>query len=250
MSHPAPGLRRPLLLGASAVAAYLVVAVVTLGGGASVRPLFDSFTPPPPYRWVDPPKELAAGNVKPPPTVVDVPLAAEGSALRGIATDDGQFVLNLPDGAIVARDTETSVKVEVAPVGPASLGPLPPGLRADGNAYRASMAYQPSSQPVATLAKPGSLVMTVPEAGDAVLYSADGRTWTTLTTQNLGGPVNPGANFDQPGYYLGATRAPVPEASGGSSGLGDRVVAVAVITVVVALGLWFLPALARRVRRS
>ncbi len=245
------GLRRPLLLGGLAVGVYLIVAVATMGGGGRVRPLFDGFAPPPPYRWVHPPKEFEAGNTKPTPATVDVPLGADGSAVRGIATDDGQFVLSLPESAIAAREGETAVKVDVEPLDPATLGPMPPGLRTDGNAYRASMAYQPSGQAVTPpLAKPGSLVVTVPEATQVLLFSTDGRSWTRLNARNLGGPTNPDTSFDQPGYYLGAIPTSSDTSTSGSSGTGDRVVAVAVITVVLALGLWFLPALVRRVRRS
>ncbi len=72
------------------------------------------------------------------------------------------------------------------------------------------------------------------------------------STRNLSGPVSPDTTFERPGYYLGATppsQGPGQTTSTGSSGIGDRVVAVAVITVVLALGLWFVPALLRRRRR-
>jgi hypothetical protein len=92
--------------------------------------------------------------------------------------------------------------------------------------------------------------MTVPEATEVLLYSPDGRTWDRLSTRNLGGPTTPDTSFDRPGYYVGAAPpAAAPSGSSGSSGTGDRVVAVAVITVALAAGLWFVPALVRRVRR-
>jgi len=244
------GGRRPLLVGIVAVAAYLVVAVATLGGGAHVRPLFDGFAPPPPYRWVNPPKAFASTNVKPTPETVEAPLGANGSAIRGIATGDGQFVLSLPEGAVPPRAGEATARIDVAPLDPATLGPLPAGLRTDGNAYRATVTYRPSAQPVATLVRRGSLQMTVPEPSEVLLFSPDGRAWTQLTTRNLTGPVTPESTFDQPGYYLGALPKSAAEAtSGGGSGTADKVVAVAVITVVLVLGLWLLPAVVRRARR-
>ncbi|MDQ6837083.1 MAG: hypothetical protein M3137_01740 [Actinomycetota bacterium] len=243
------GRRRPVLLGVAAVAAYVGVAVATMSGGSRLRPLYDGLTPPPPYRWVSPPKEFAAGNVKPTPATDNLPLGADGTDIRGVATDDGQFVLNLPRGAVAPHEGDTSVTIDVTPLDPASLGPLPPGLRADGNAYRVSAVYQPSGQPVGPLAQPGNVIVTVPEPTQDLLYSPDGRAWTRLSTRNLSGPVSPDSTFDKPGYYLGAA-PPTPggDASPGSSGIGDRVLAVAVITVVLAAGLWFVPAVVRRRR--
>src|SRR5947209_20633268 len=58
-------LDRRLLIGAALVALYLAAAALTLPGPLGLRPLFDGFSGPPPYRWVSPPKELAAGNQKP-----------------------------------------------------------------------------------------------------------------------------------------------------------------------------------------
>ncbi len=72
--------RRSLVLGAIVVGAYLVVLAVTVGlRDDHVRPLYDGFTPPPSYRWVDPPSFFSSGNVEPKPAVTTIRL--------GTATD-------------------------------------------------------------------------------------------------------------------------------------------------------------------
>ncbi len=58
--------RRSLILGVVLLGGYLAVLGVTVGlRDDHVRPLYDGFTPPPSYRWVEPPSFFSSGNVKP-----------------------------------------------------------------------------------------------------------------------------------------------------------------------------------------
>ena len=131
------------------------------------------------------------------------------------------------------------------PLAPKQLAPPPAGLRADGNAYRVTLTYKPSGQTLDTVAKPGNIVMGLPEPGVALLWSADGKRWERLATQPVGGPTTLGARFERAGYYLGAA---APTAAGKPSSTG-RIIAVIAIVVGVALALGFGPVLVRRLRQ-
>jgi hypothetical protein len=240
-----------MLVGVALVLAYAVVAGVTIGGsGRHVRPLFEGVGPSAPYQWVAPPPAFAAANVKPHPTESRFALAPAGSALLGFATGDAQLTVNLLPGAIPAREGSTEVLARATPLDPASLGPVPPGVRADGNAYRVELSYQPTGEPIATLAKPGNVVLTVPAPAQGLLFSPDGRTWQPLATQSVGATDTVGSTLSQTGYYLAVTSSTTGSAASGGkkSGGTGGVVVVAALTAVVALGLGFGPALTRRAR--
>ena len=134
-----------LLAGVGIVALYLAGAAVS--GRASIlarRPLLDGLAPPTPYRWVNPPPDLAASNKPPASTRFNLELAPEGSQLGAFSTSDGQVNLVLSQGAVPPRAGQTGVEVTVDPVDPATLGPVPSGLVGAGNAYRIQAGYQPS----------------------------------------------------------------------------------------------------------
>src|SRR5690349_14958914 len=132
-------LDRRLLIGAALVAAYLVAAVLTLPGPLGLRPLFDSFQPPPPYRWVKPPKELAPTNTPPSKAAKTITLGPNGSPATDIAADDSQVLFSLPDGAIAAHPPDTTVNALIEPLDPATLGPVPAPYSVDGNAYKVTL---------------------------------------------------------------------------------------------------------------
>jgi hypothetical protein len=234
------------LLGAAVLAAYVIAAVATVRlTDHHVRPLFEGIGPAPPYQWVDPPPEFASGNVKPHAVVRELPLTAIGSGLTSISSGDAQLVVNIPDGAVPPKPGDTSVTVGFEPLAPNQLAPAPVGLRADGNVYRVTLTYKPSAQTLDAVAKPGNIVMAVPEPGVALLWSADGKQWERLATQPVGGPTTLGARFERAGYYLGAAE-PTTEGKPSSAG---RIIAVIAIVVAVALALGLGPVLVRRMRQ-
>src|SRR5437879_13574978 len=62
-------------LGITIGALYALTAVLTVAFTPHhVRPLFEGFTPPPPYQWVDPPGEFKAGHASPQPKTSAFPL--------------------------------------------------------------------------------------------------------------------------------------------------------------------------------
>lgn len=190
-------------LGAGLVAAYLLVASLTMVvSGHRVLPLFEGIGPPQPYRWVKPPAQFATGNVKPSVATTDVPVAAATS----FSTLDGQLVASVSAASMPAHGTDPRVHVVITPLDPSTLGPLPAPLAPDGNAYRLQLTYEPSGTPVPPFGTPGDLVMTAPHAPVSLLFSADGRTWQRLSTQLIAGGTTAGAPFSRTGWFVAGYR--------------------------------------------
>lgn len=226
--------RRSLVVGAALLGVYLVAIVVTVGLRSDhVRPLYDGFAPPPSYRWVDPPPFFASGNVEPTAVTTSIKLGRDGSAPAGVATPDGQFVINLGGGAVAPRSGAKRVAVKITPVAPDQLGAVPSGLRPNGNAYRIDMTYEPGHSKVERLARPGTLVVEIPELGRDLFTSRPGARWSVVDAQ----PVPPRqlsltAPLETPGDYLAATNLPELVAPGGGS--SDRAALIGVATAVLA----------------
>jgi hypothetical protein len=235
---------RALQAGLAAAVLYLAVLSATAATSTHhVRPLFEGIGPAAPYRWVNPPKEFAAGNQ--PPSSLDTSI--EPGKTASLNTPDGQAIVNLAANAIPAHDPDTEVRGKIDPLDPATLGPLPAPLRADGNAYRVNLTYTPSGTPVGALSAPGNIALQIPEPADAIFFSTDGTSWQKLPTQTVGQPTLVGAAFAQPGLYLAATSAPAANTSS-SSGSTWPAYAVFAATIMLAAALGVL-AFVRRRRR-
>jgi hypothetical protein len=247
-----PGPRSPssgrsrlvLLAGVGIVVLYLAGAVVS--GRASIlarRPLLDGLAPPTPYRWVNPPPDLAAGNKPPASTRFTVELTANGSRLGAFSTSDGQLNLVLSEGGVAARPGQTGVEVAVDPVDPATLGAAPSGLVVAGNAYRIRASYRPSGRKVEALGGQSSVGLVYPllatavadPGGHVVLSSADGRTWEQLPSTDTPGTHQVSAGLKRTGYVQVGV-APSQESG---SDPRDRILllgtGIAVVIVVAAL---------------
>ena len=225
-----------LVLGAGAVALYLVALMFSAAMRPDdARPLYDGFTPPPSYRFVDPPPFFAADNVEPQPMTTTIALGAAGSEPAGFATPDGQFAVSLGRGAIARASGATSVAVRMTPLAPSTLPPVPNGLRANGNAYRVDMTYEPTGTPVGRLAKPGTLLLEIPELGNSLFVSPAGNAWTETSARPVSASqLSLSASFAAPGYYLAATNLPELAPQPGRSHhtalvLGAVITAVAIV---------------------
>ena len=164
--------------GAALAVLYVVVALATNHlSSRPVLPLFDGFAPPTPYQWVNPPPERAGDNVVPQPVEREFPLTANGAAASNASSDDAQVIVGLTEGSVPASPPDTGVVIRMVPTDAGTLGPLPAGLRVVSNAYRVELRYVPSQTPLARLAAKGTLALTAADAGDRLLYSADGQTW-------------------------------------------------------------------------
>jgi hypothetical protein len=206
----------------------------------NVRPLYDGFAPAPSYRWVDPPPFFAAGNSEPAGVTRTIALGRDGSEASGIATPDGQFVLNLGAGAIAPSAGATRVAVTIRPRTVGGLGHLPHGLRANGNTYGVTMYYEPSHVAVATLHEPGSLALQVPEVGADLFTSARGIRWEGVPAESLPPrDLTLTARFVAPGYYVSGTSLPelvAPASDSSSNALWLGLLAVTVTLALIATG--------------
>jgi len=203
--------QRGLLIGFAIFAAYLVAVSATVAfRDGHVRPLYDAFVPPSSYRFVDPPAFFASGNVKPTAISTTVALRSGGSDPFGIATPDGQFVINLGRGAIAPTHGATAVAVQITPVAPNHLPPVPLPLRPNGNAYRVEITYRPHGGTVTHFAKPGTLLLEIPEVGQQLFVSADSSDgWISVPSKVIGpSQLTTTATFAAPGFYLAATNLP------------------------------------------
>lgn len=241
---------RSARVGALLVAVYVVVAAATTTWAPGrIRPLFDGFgSHPGQYNWVNPPREFAEGNQKPESAEAEVAFDAAGSLAASAGPGDGQVAVAMEPGTLAAHPSDTTAMLTLTPVDPGTLGPLPAGLRPEGNAYRVDIAYE-SGDPVIALEKPGSVGLTSAAPAGTLLYSLDGRSWesrqgTPLATNNgITGP------FAATGYYLAAAEgAPRAIGGGAGSGSGGTVVLVVAVLVVPVAFAWLL--LSRRRPRA
>ena len=216
--------RAALWLGLAAVAVYLAGAA---GSGAlslaARRPLLDGLAPPSPYRWVNPPPALAGQNKPPAAGRFEVPMRAKGSQLGAFSTSDAQYDVIFGENAFAPSRGQTTVVADVTPLDPGSLGPVPTGLLAAGNAYRLKARYAPSKRAIQAFAGEVSATLAYPlpglpvSAAHTLVYSRDGRAWVTVDTSDAPGPHTATGRVPGPGYLLVAVPpAPAyPDAAGG-----------------------------------
>ena len=125
------------------------------------RPLLDGLAPPTPYRWVDPPPELASTNLAPAPGTFRVELGNRGTLTAVLTTTDAQVTLILPKGSFALAEGERSIEVSIEPLAAAEVDPPLPPLEIEGNVYLLEATYVPSDEP-AELAAEARVVLTYP----------------------------------------------------------------------------------------
>jgi hypothetical protein len=238
----------PLGIGVVLLVMYAAAVMGTLPFGHRVRPLFEGIGPPPAYRWVHPPAAFAAGNIPPQASDTDVPLRPTGSEQAGAQCEDNQLVLNLAPNAAPPHPPDTSVRVHIEPLDPATLAPLPPEVRPNGNAYQVALTYQPSRTPVTTITAPGNILLTVPLPARGLWYSADGKTWTRIGNQTVANQPIVGGPFNAPGYYVAGTHPPIASTGGGGGGGASGTIIVAALVGALALVLGLSPFVRKRLR--
>lgn len=248
--------RRALVVGLVLAGAYLVVAAV--GGRISPfarRPILDGFAPPPPYRWVSPPPDLASTNK--PPSVGRFTLRldpAAGSKADVFSTGDGQVSLALGEGGIPPRPGQDSVALTITPTAPEAGADVPRNLQIAGNVYRIDAEYQPGGTPVLRLRSQARLVMAYPLPLDVavyhhtVLHSKDGSSWSTLrSTDSLVGQLVH-ADVTELGFF--AVGQAVLGTTSPSSPPGDGTVFIVVLVAGAAvLAVIVVAEIRRRARR-
>jgi hypothetical protein len=249
-----PGRGLVLLAGAAVALAYLAGAAA---GGRQTplarRPLLDGLAPVPPYHWVKPPPELAAGNKPPSDARRTVRLGPGGSEVSAIATGDGQASLVLEANAIAPSPGQREVAVSIEPLDPAKVAPAPPGLVLAGNAYRVSFAYRPSGRPAPLRGKATAVLIypllpiPVESLFDyTMLASPGGGSWTRQASTVTPGSHQVAAALPAPGYLVVA----VPPAPPAAARAPNRVPLIAGLAGAAAVVIAGAAVLARRLRAS
>jgi len=235
-----------MAIGLGLVVVYILAVTGTLPLGKNVRPLFEGIGPPPAYRWVKPPAAFASGNVPPKASDTDIPMTPTGSQQAGAQSEDNQVVINMAPNAAPPHAPDTSLRIHIEPIDPATLAPLPPDVGPNGNDYLVTLTYQPSGAPVPALTAQGNILLTVPLNAAGMYSSPDGRTWTKGGVQTVVGQPIVGGPFTASGHYLAATHPTPPSSGGGGGSTGVIIVAVLVGGLALALGLF--PVIRKRLR--
>jgi len=246
-----PSVRRALASGLAFVVVWGALAAWSGRLSPLARlPLLDGLGPAAPYRWVDPPPDLAADNQ--PPSAGEFTLALDPDGVRGqvVFTSDNQVTVIIADGAIGPRAGEQSVKLSVEPVDPASL-PTPGGeLVTFGNAYAVSASYEPSGAAVKKLNGEVDLILLYPvtpnvhAATHTMLRSATGAGWTDLESTDSAAQQQVQARIAGFGTYVVAgvpAPSPVAPADGGGGGTNTTALVLLVLSgCALLVGIGFL----------
>jgi len=180
-----------------ALGLYLVVAWATFGPGRlPVRPLFDGPHTLQPYRWVDPPEDLAPTNEPAQSGSGRIELTKKGSEGNGFFTNDLQAQISIPKDVFEPRERERFVDLTFEPLDPDQLGAAPEGLEYQGNGYRIQAGYARAGKS-ARLAPTEcvqearaftcvTIILRTP-FGASDMARWDGRAWTLLGGNEAGG---------------------------------------------------------------
>lgn len=167
-----------------------------------MRVLFDGVAPLPPYHWVLPPPSLARDNQPPDGGTGSVTLTAAGSQPGAVPTGDEQAAVVFPQGSIAPRPSETTVRVTLTPLDPATVASAPTGLAFDGNAYRIQAVYGVSHAP-AVLIKKVNVALRFPASGTKILR-ASGSGWTDLGATTIPPAMQDVGDTDTLGIFVAA----------------------------------------------
>jgi hypothetical protein len=231
---------RAAAYGAAVIALYLVSALVS--GRITVlarRPLLDGFTPPPPYRYVNPPPD-AISKEKPESATLPVKLTPPDLGAGVFSTKDQQATLVTEPGVFPAG-TQGPVTITIEPLDPAGYARAPKGSRVAGNVYR-FQAKAKDGTALDALTKPAHLVLVYPATGAAVftakhtlLTSKDGRSWRTLESNDAPATQQVSGDVTALGYFA------VAQAGEEKKGINPGIIIGAIAGGVAAVGgvLWY-----------
>ncbi len=228
--------RLPIASGIVIAIAYLALAMVSGRMSPFARgPLLDGLGPAQPYRWVNPPADLAATNVKPSEGVFSLQMGTKGVLGQVLVTSDNQVTIVVDDATIPPHSGDRSVKFLVVPVDASTLTPPPgDGVVTFGNAYKLSASYEPSGTAVTTLAKPIDVILAHPVTRTLkptvldVYLSPDGSGWTKLESKDSGVAQQVEAPSVAKLGYLQVAGVPAPIPLGTASASGTHSIAIAI----------------------
>lgn len=229
--------RNTALSGLAVVVAF--VALASISGAWSPlgrRPVLDGLGPLAPYRWVSPPPELVAENTPPLPGSFELAVDDDGSEPDVLVSPDDQVTLILDRGAIEAAPGRRTAIIELVPLDPADLAPLPEDLAPFGNAIRVD------AKDVTAFVEQVDVLLLYPETvtlharRHEILWSADGQTWRRLETADSLATQQAQATIEAPGFVVvGAVPVPHPSASVSAAEASSDTAPVVVVVVGVAV---------------
>lgn len=171
--------------GAVVVAVYLAGALVSARLSPFARhPLLDGLAPAAPYRWVDPPANLADTNK--PPTPGRFQLEFHGGTLDGgaLQTPDAQVTVIVPHDAFAARAGQTGVTITVKPLSPAAFPAAPGSKVLLGNVVRIQAVYEPSGDRIEDPKRALEVAIVYPfvaaDSGEHLMLQARADRWMRL----------------------------------------------------------------------
>lgn len=222
---------RILSWGVVAGCLYILSAVLVQSTGQAVFPLFDGLGPPQPYRWVSPPPEAVANNQPPLPGVGEVTL--KGAAQNFfVTTEDGQASMAGLTDSFAHLPKQNKVQVNLTPLDPQSLGPRPPGLVFDGNAYQFDAVYAPSGDE-AVIEGTVQVIFRYPRRANVVLKSTDSG-WQRVESFVIRPALQVFAEVDELGTFVAAGPPPPVHRSSILPWIASAAAGVAVIAAGVA----------------
>jgi hypothetical protein len=193
---------RRIWWGLAALALYVGGAAISFHAGLPARPVYDGNAPPAPYRWVDPPEELAEGNLQPQPTTAILEITRRGTQPRGVLTSDAQAQATLPEGAFEEARGARSVAFRLEPLDPDRQAPPPRGLQFDGNAYRTTAEYEPRGGQ-ADLRTTMTVVLRYPRHATVLLRLDDDR-WVRVRTTRIPAALSVVGQVEDLGTFVAA----------------------------------------------
>ena len=251
-----PVKKKGIAAGVAIAALYVVVAQLSFRGGlVPWRTLYDGYTPPQKYRWVNPPSDLKHGNTPPTPATGTFKIGPKHSPPYNLNTDDTLVSVIFPPDGIVPMAGQTSVRVDIKPLDPAKVATPPPGYQYDGNAYSITATYLPSGKPAVipkaicdlNNANACATVILRYAFSATKLYLLNGQTWTEAKSQLATAALQIYGITDQLGTFVAADVAGTSQKTKGQTG---NIIAFVVGVAAILLGTFVARLRASRKRRA
>lgn len=219
--------RQRFAIVAAAAATYAVIAWLLPPG------FFDGAAPSEPYRWVNPPPQLARGNQPPLPGHGTIRVATNGVVDPGtIFTNESQpqASLSVLPGSFPAPADRSPVNVDVKPE---STFPPTTGLQCETNVYLITASQPLQKEALVTLRFSDAM----PAPSDVYRAPEKGGDWTRIGSTGASSPFYISTRTTELGYFVACFPAnATATASGPRVGGGQTlpiIVALAILLVVL-----------------
>lgn len=234
--------------GAAAATGIAVAAIYVLSAAWSGhlsplarRPILDGVAPSVPYRWAEPPPELASTNLAPASGAFRVELGNRGSVTKVFTTDDAQVTVILSARAFPPSEDQRSIEITIAPLGASEVSLPGRPLQILGNVYRIEATYVPSGD-AAGLRSDARIVLVYPFSTTLhrheVVVSTDGEAWTAVDTNDLPSIQQADGVTSTLGYVAiaGSPGSPAPPPAGAGGGSNAATIAIVAGLAVLTIG--------------